>query len=63
MRGQLMEEGFLGSEDQVDNGADISVAAVPDTGFPQLVAEADRQYSGITKVERFEFGEEDVEVA
>jgi hypothetical protein len=57
-----VEERLLGTEDQVDNGADAGVAAMPDPGGPQLFAESDRQYHGIAKVERFQFGEQDVEV-
>lgn len=57
-----MEEGLLGSKDQVDNGADPGVAPVPYPCRPQLVAERIRQYGGTAKVERFQFGEEDVEV-
>jgi hypothetical protein len=57
-----VEERLLGTEDEVDNGADAGIAAVPDAGGPQLFAECDRQYHGIAKVERLQFGQEEVEV-
>jgi hypothetical protein len=57
-----MEVCLLGSKHEVDHGADPGVGPVPDPGRPQPVAERIRQYAGPAKVERFQFGEEDVEV-